>query len=151
MPFPQLSPLFLRGAPGGSGILALVGLLALAIDTQFLAPTQAQVARRFLREVVQGQYAPAYARLAPEVRATLRPTAFAAAAQLLQQLGQQRGQEIELYKLGTRLSGRGKPGQWFYSFSFAKDSLLKPPPVLLEVTFRDTTTRQVLGFRIRNR
>ncbi len=114
-------------------------------------PTQAQVARRFLREVVQGAYPAAYQRLAPEVQAKVPPKAFAAAAEPLRQLAQQRGQGMELYKLGTRLSSRGGRGQWFYSFSFANDSLRKPPPVLLEVTFRDTTARQVLGFGIRKR
>ena len=113
-------------------------------------PTQAQVARRFLREIGQGNYAAAYPRLAPEVRATLRPAAFAVAAQPLRQLAQQRGPELELYKLGTRLGGGGR-GQWFYRFSFARDSLRRPPPVLLEVTFRDTAARQVLGFGIRAR
>lgn len=114
-----------------------------------LPPTQAQVAQRFLGEILRADYPAAYRRLAPEVRATLRPVAFAAAAQPLQQLGQQRGPVVVLYKLGTRLSGRGGRGQWFYSFSFARDSARRPPPVLLEVAFRDTTARQVLGFRSR--
>jgi hypothetical protein len=130
-------------------------LLLLGVGTGFraqpAAPTQAQVAYRFLREVLRDDYSTAYRRLAPEVQRALSSSAFATAAQPLQQLGQQRGPEIKLYKLGTRLGGRGKPGQWFYSFSFAKDSLLKPPPVLLEVTFRDTTARQVLGFGVRKR
>jgi hypothetical protein len=115
------------------------------------AATQAQVAYRFLSEVLRNDYPTAYGRLAPEVQRSLPSAAFTTAAQPLQQLGQQRGPEIKLYKLGTRLSDRGKPGQWFYSFSFAKDSSLKPPPVLLEVTFRDTTARQVLGFGVRTR
>ncbi|RZK62850.1 MAG: hypothetical protein EOO59_01450 [Hymenobacter sp.] len=102
-----------------------------------------------MREIVRADYSAAYRRLAPEVRATLPQKAFVTAAQPLQQLGQQRGQAIELYKLGTRLGGRGGRGQWFYSFSFASDSLHKPPTVLLEVTFRDTAARQVLGFRTR--
>lgn len=116
-----------------------------------LPPTQAQVAQRFLGEILRADYPAAYRRLAPEVRATLRPVAFAAAAQPFQQLGQQRGPAVTLYKLGTRLSSRGGRGQWFYSFSFASDSARRPPPVLLEVTFRDTTARQVLGFRTRSR
>ena len=116
-----------------------------------LPPTQAQIAQRFWGEILRADYPAAYRRLAPEVRATLRPVAFAAAAQSLRQLGQQRGAAVELYKLGTRLSGRGGRGQWFYSFSFSSDSARRPPPVLLEVTFRDTTTRQVLGFRASNR
>ena len=114
-------------------------------------PTQAQVARRFLGEVLRADYPAAYQRLAPEVRATLRPAAFAAAAQPLRHLGQQRGQAVELYKLGTWLSEGGSREPWFYRFSFAKDSARRPPPVLLEVTFADTTARQVLGFGVRNR
>ncbi|MGI4863981.1 MAG: hypothetical protein ACRYFZ_08655 [Janthinobacterium lividum] len=102
-------------------------------------------------EVLQADYPTAYQRLTPEVRATLRPAAFAAAAQPLRQLGRQRGQALELYTLGTHLSERGGHEPWFYRFSFVKDSLQKPPSVLLEVTFRDTTTRQVLGFRVRGR
>lgn len=114
-------------------------------------PTQAQVARRFLSEVLRADYPAAYQRLAPEVRATLRPIAFAAAAQPLRHLGQQRGQAVELYKLGTWLrEGRGHE-PWFYRFSFASDSARRPPPLLLEVTFSDTTARQVLGFGVRNR
>ncbi len=115
------------------------------------APTQAQVARRFLGEILRADYPAAYHRLVPEMRATLQLAAFAQTAQQLQQLGQQRGRAVELYTLGTHLSERGGHEPWFYRFSFANDSLQKPPPVLLEVTFRDTTTRQVLGFRVRAR
>jgi hypothetical protein len=133
----------------GIGIL-LLGLAA-AFGFQPATPTQAQVARRFLGEVLREDYPAAYRRLAPEVQTTLRLPAFVAAATPLQHLRQQRGMAIELYKLATRLGGRGERGQWFYSFSFASDSARRPPPVLLEVTFRDTTARQVLGFRVRNR
>jgi hypothetical protein len=136
-----------------SSMWSRLGLLAsIVASTQpVLPPTQAQVAQRFLGEILRADYPAAYHRLAPEVRAKLRPVAFAAAAQPLQQLGQQRGAAVRLYKLGTRLSGRGGPGRWFYSFSFASDSARRPPPVLLEVTFRDTTSRQVLGFGLRRR
>lgn len=113
-------------------------------------PTQAQVARRFLVEVLRADYPAAYQRLAPEVRDTLRPAAFATAAQPLRHLGQQRGQEVKLYKLGTWLSEGGGHEPWFYRFSFTSDSARRPPPVLLEVTFSDTTTRQVLGFGVRS-
>ena len=113
------------------------------------APTQAQVAYRFLTEVLRADYPAAYRRLAPEVRATLPQLAFTATAQPLEQLRKQRGRAIELYTFGTHLSERGGGEPWFYRFSFAQDSVQKPPPVLLEVTFRDTTTRQVLGFRVR--
>jgi hypothetical protein len=114
-------------------------------------PTQAQVAYRFFTEVLRADYPAAYRRMAPEVRATLPQAAFTTAARPLRQLGKQRGRAIELYTFGTHLSERGGSEPWFYRFSFDKDSLQKPPPVLLEVTFRDTTTRQVLGFRVRNR
>lgn len=109
------------------------------------------MARRFLTEVLREDYPAAYQRLAPEARAKLGPAAFAAAAQPLRHLGQQRGQAVELYKLGTWLNEDGRPAPWFYRFSFANDSTRRPPPVLLEVTFGDTTARQVVGFGVRNR
>lgn len=115
------------------------------------APTQAQVARRFLLEILRADYAAAYHRLAPEVRAAVRPAAFSAAAAPLWQQGQARGPAIELYQLGTRLGSGRQPGQWFCRFTFASDSARRPPPVLLEVTFRDTTARAVLGFGLRRR
>jgi hypothetical protein len=142
----RLSFLFLWTSLGA----ALLGA-ATSVGFQSAAPTQAQVARRFLTEVLHDDYSAAYRRLAPEVRTKLRPAAFAAATQPLQHLGRQRGQTVELYKLGTWLAEGGEHGQWFYRFSFASDSARRPPPVLLEVTFRDTTARQVLGFGIRSR
>ncbi|RZK19040.1 MAG: hypothetical protein EOO56_14975, partial [Hymenobacter sp.] len=64
-------------------------------------PTQAQVAYRFLTEVLRADYPAAYPRLAPEVRAALPLPAFRAAARSLQQQGQRRGQTIALYTFGT--------------------------------------------------
>jgi len=138
--------------PAGLGGIGL-GLAALAVGARAPtpAPTQPQVARRFLLEVLRADYPAAYQRLAPDVRTKLPLAAFAQAARPLTQLGARRGQAIELYKLGTWLSAPGTHEPWFYCFSFAPDSLQKPPKVLLEVTFRDTTTRQVLGFRVRGR
>ena len=141
---------------GGRGQLAAralalgVGLTA-GLGAYPPPPTQAQVARRFLREILRADYSAAYHRLAPEVQVVLRPAAFATAAQPLWHQGQARGQALELYKLSTQLGGRSGRGQWHYSFSFAHDSAHRPPPVLLEVTFRDTTTRAVLGFGLRRR
>jgi hypothetical protein len=132
-------------------LAAVVGLAAGSGLQSPPAPTQAQVAYRFLTEVLRADYPAAYQRLAPEVHATLPRAAFATAARPLRQLGRQHGRAIELYTFGTHLSESGGSEPWFYRFSFAKDSIQKPPPVLLEVTFRDTTTRQVLGFRVRNR
>ncbi|MFD1873463.1 hypothetical protein [Hymenobacter bucti] len=131
----------------GAALLSLVSAFSFQPAPR---ATQAQVARRFLSEVLRADYPAAYRRLASEVRDTLRPAAFAAATQPLWHLGQQRGPAVELYKLGTWLSEGGGPEPWFYRFSFANDSARRPPPVLLEVTFRDTTARQVLGFGVRN-
>jgi hypothetical protein len=131
------------------GALALLMGVATGSRAQPTPPTQAQVAYQFLTELLQADYPAAYRRVAPEVQTALRPAAFAKAAAPLWAQGQQRGSQVTLYKLGTRLSSRGGHGQWFYSFSFANDSLRKPPPVLLEVIFRDTTARQVLSFGLR--
>lgn len=113
-------------------------------------PTQAQVARQFLGEILARNYPAAYRRLAPEVRTAVPLLAFSRAAQPVWQQGQARGAAIELYQLGARL-GNGQPSQWFCRFTFAQDSARRPPPVLLEVTFRDTTARAVLGFGLRQR
>ena len=115
------------------------------------APTQAQVARRFLLEILRADYPAAYRRLAPEVRQALPPAAFAAAAQPLARQGQVRGPAIELYQIGAWLGTPPQPNRWFCRFSFASDSARRPPPVLLEVTFRDTAARAVLGFRLQQR
>jgi hypothetical protein len=112
--------------------------------------TQAQVARQFLVEILARNYPAAYRRLAPEVRTAVPLPAFSRAAQPVWQQGQVRGPAIELYQLGARL-GDGRPSQWFCRFTFAQDSARRPPPVLLEVTFRDTTARTVLGFGLRQR
>jgi hypothetical protein len=141
----------LNSRSGWPLLAVLTGLVAGLGWQASPAPTQAQVAYRFLTEVQRADYPAAYRRMAPEVRATLPQAAFTTAARPLQKLGKQRGRAIELYTFGTHLSERGGSEPWFYRFSFDKDSLQKPPPVLLEVTFRDTTTRQVLGFRVRNR
>ena len=114
-------------------------------------PTQPQVARQFLVEILAGSYPAAYRRLAPEVRAAVPLPTFTNAARPLWQQGQARGPAIELYQLGARLGNGRRPGQWFCRFAFAQDSAHRPPPVLLEVTFRDTTARAVLGFDLRRR
>ncbi|TDN37399.1 hypothetical protein E4631_00500 [Hymenobacter sp. UV11] len=134
----------------GFALVLLAGLLVGARPYP-PAPTQAQVARRFLGEVLRADYPTAYRRLAPEVRAGVPLAAFGAAARPLWQQGQARGPAIELYQVGVRL-GTGRTGsRWFCRFTFASDSAHRPPPVLLEVTFRDTTARAVLGFGLRRR
>jgi hypothetical protein len=136
----------------GAALLALAGLAARA-GGHYSPPTQAQVARRFLVEVLAADYPAAYRRLAPEVRAAVPVATFGAAARPLWQQGQARGTAIELYQIGTRLGTGRRASQWFCRFSFASDSAQprRPPPVLLEVTFRDTTARAVLGFGLRRR
>ena len=107
---------------------------------------QGQVAGRFLRAVLRADYAAAYARLAPEVRRSVSLSQFIAAARPLWQRAH-RHPDLELYKLGVRLNGN--TSRLFYSFALAADSSLKTPSVLLEVTFRDTAARGVLGFGLR--
>ncbi|QKG57589.1 hypothetical protein GKZ68_13720 [Hymenobacter sp. BRD128] len=126
-------------------------VLGLLLGAQPAAPTQPQVARRFLLEILRADYPAAYRRLAPEVRAAVPLPTFEAAARPLWQQGQARGPAIELYQIGTRLGGARRPNQWFCRFAFAGDSARRPPPVLLEVLFRDTTARAVLGFGLRRR
>jgi hypothetical protein len=129
--------------------LLAIGLFGLTPLTTWATPppvrtTQAQAAWQFLSAVLRADYAAAYARLAPEVRTAVSLIQFEQAARPMQVCGQQKGSEIELYKLGVRLGDRGS--RLFYTFSFAADSLRKPPTVLLETTFRDTASREILSF-----
>ncbi|MFC6222904.1 hypothetical protein ACFP2F_06590 [Hymenobacter artigasi] len=113
-------------------------------------PSQGQAAGQFLRAVLRANYSGAYGRLAPEVRQGISLPRFVVAARPLWKSGQRpgRGTAIELYKLGMRLGDKGS-SRLFYSFSFAADSSLRMPSELLEVTFRDTASRVVLGFSLR--
>ena len=113
-------------------------------------PGQAYRAGQFLRAVLRADYQTAYKWLAPEVRRAVSLERFEVAARPLWKSGQQRGQRIELYRLGMRL-GEGGPARLFYAYSFAADSGFKSPPVLLEVTFRDTASRAVLEFGLRRK
>ena len=141
----------------GALILSLMSGLVLALfpvglragaAVQAPRPSQAQAASRFLRAVLRADYAAAYSQVAPEVRRAVGSKQFAVAARPLRKIGQQRGSAIELYKLGMRLGENGAT-RLFYTFSFARDSSQKPPPILLEVTFRDTASRAILGFSLR--
>ena len=124
------------------GLLILVPLLAQPAQ---VPPTQVQVARRFLLAVVRGEWDAAYMWLAPEVQQTLTSTQFKVAAQPIQEQARQYGTSIDLYKLGYRLRGIATP-EPFVAFSFKSDTLRKPPHFQLDVTFRDSTARQVQGF-----
>lgn len=111
-------------------------------------PSQGQVAGWFLRAVLRADYAEAYQRLAPEMQRAVNLERFTASARPLRQRAGPR-REISLYKLGVRL-GAGQASRLFYSFAFVADSSLKTPSVLMEVTFRDTASRLVLGFGLRS-
>ena len=131
-----------------TGCFSAFGVFAQALGS--VRRSQGQVAGQFLRAVLRADYPAAYGRLAPEVRRAVSLGRFAAAARPLWKSGQRRGPGIELYKLGVRL-GDGGASRLFYSFSFAADSSLKVPSLLLEVTFRDTAARSVLGFGLQAR
>lgn len=126
------------------------GLRKAQQDAAGPAMSQGQAAGQFLRAVLRANYSSAYSRLAPEVRQGISLARFITAARPLWKSGQRpgRGTAIELYKLGVRLGDRGS-SRLFYSFSFAADSSLRIPPELLDVTFRDTASRAVLGFSLR--
>ena len=128
------------------------GLAGMPRPRQAVAParplSQGQAAWQFLRAVLRADYTTAYGRLAPEVRRSVSLAQFAVAARPLWKSGGRHSREIELYKLGMRLGDNGA-SRLFYSFSFAADSSLKTPSMLLEVTFRDTASRAVLGFGVR--
>ncbi|MBD2714459.1 hypothetical protein KBK19_05390 [Microvirga sp. STR05] len=108
-------------------------------------PSQVQVARQFLLAVLAGNYPAAYAFLAPEVSAAVPLARFQAAAEPLHQQGRQHQPTIDLYKLGYRISDNNTTRP-FVAFKFRSDTLLPRPQVQLDVTFRDSTARQILGF-----
>ena len=110
--------------------------------------SQGQAAGQFLRAVLRADYTTAYGRLAPEVRRSVSLMRFETVARPLWKSGVHCTPDIQLYKLGVRLGENGA-SRFFYSFSFAADSSLKIPSVLLEVTFRDTASRAILGFGVR--
>lgn len=136
---------------GVAFIGALSGVILAAAQQPQQGPLklrQGQAAWQFLRAVLRADYAAAYGRLAPEVRQLVSFGRFTAAARPLWKSGQQhQQQEIELCKLGVRINENGAT-HLFYTFTFAADSSLKPPRVQLEVTFRDTASRAVLGFAL---
>lgn len=117
--------------------------------------SQVQVSRHFLRALLKSDYANAYAQLAPEVRQAVSAARFRELARPLAGRGKRRGPNIELYKMGMRLdeSGPGQGGQLFVAWAWAADaaSARRLPPEWLEVTFRDSAARQVLGFGLRHR
>lgn len=125
---------------------ALLLLLLLWVAAPAVArPSQVQVARQFLLAVLRSDYKAAFQLLAPETQATLTARQFRAAAQPLLAQGKQRGQPIDLYKLGYRI-GENSDVRSFYSFMFKSDTLARQPQVQLDVTFRDSTAKRILSF-----
>ncbi|MBC6697009.1 hypothetical protein [Hymenobacter sp. BT190] len=107
--------------------------------------SQIQVARQFLLAVLEGNYPAAYTLLAPEVSQHIPLARFQATAAPLYQQGQRYQPTIDLYKLGFRISADNTT-RTFVAFLFRSDTLAARPHLQLDVTFRDTTARQVLSF-----
>jgi hypothetical protein len=129
-------------------LLLLLTLLSTPLSAStppMLPPTQIQVARQFLLAVLRGEFQAAQGMLAPEVGVALTRDRFRTAALPLYQRGQQVGPAIDLYKLGFRLRD-GQVPQAFVAFMFKADTLAARPEVQLDVTFRDSTARQILSF-----
>ncbi|UYZ62915.1 hypothetical protein [Hymenobacter weizhouensis] len=131
------------------GKVVLLGLLLSApLPAAPLAPpSQIQVARQFLLAVLRGDWPVAYATLAPEVRARMSARQFREAARPLEAGQQTYGPAIDLYKFGYRLR-EGEQPEPFVAFTFKADTLQKQPHLQLDITFRDSTARQVQGFRV---
>lgn len=129
----------------GFGLLGLFLLTPLLAQPAQAPATQVQVARQFLLAVVRGEWAVAYGHLAPEVREAVSAQQFQKAAEPLYKQGKHYGPTISLYKLGYRLRDTQAP-QPFVAFSYKADTLQAHPHFQLDVTFRDSTARQVLGF-----
>jgi len=131
------------------GLLLVLSLVLLAqpsfTGAKAARPSQIQIARQFLIAVLQRQYKQAYQLLAPEVSRAVTLQQFETVAQPLVEQSQRRGQAIDLYKLGMRISD-GPVTRYFYTFSFKSDTLQAKPAVLLDVNFRDSTATRVLGF-----
>jgi len=133
----------------GAALLALMAVgMVLGQKAPKRVPSQVQVARQFLLALLRADYRKAYEKLSPDARRSMSSAQFRVAAKPLYAQGKRRGADIELYKLGFRLLENDRT-EGFVAFSFAADSLLKHPSEWLEVTFRDTASRQVLGFGLR--
>ncbi|WP_375435587.1 hypothetical protein [uncultured Hymenobacter sp.] len=128
-------------------VMGLLLLISKPIGAEPSAPrlTQIQAARQFLLTLLRGEFQAAHRMLAPEVGSALTPARFRAVAQPLYEQGRRFGPAIDLYKLGFRLRD-GQAPQSFVAFMFKADTLTARPKVQLDVTFRDSTTRQILSF-----
>ncbi len=146
-----------RGQPGWWGrsgakwMLSLLLVLLIALPSPAAKPStgvsQVQVARRFLLAIIHHKWKEAYRYLTPMARQQQSEKQFRQAAQLLAEPARQYGPVIDLYKLGYRLRGAAVP-EPFVTFSYRADTLQPRPHVQLDVTFRDSTARQIQSFRL---
>ncbi|UOQ72478.1 hypothetical protein [Hymenobacter cellulosilyticus] len=132
-------------AAAGRPWLLLLTVVLLATAPLVARPSQVQVARQFLLAVLRGEYPTAYALLAPETRAAMSAKQFKEAVQPLRAQAKRRGQPIDLYKLGYRISEANEVSN-FYSFMFKSDTLAGKPEVQLDVTFQDSTAARIRSF-----
>jgi hypothetical protein len=128
-------------------LLLLSVPLGVGVASPASQPSQIQAARQFLLAVLRGEFDVAHRMLAPEVGSALTPARFRAVALPLYEQGRHYGPSIDLYKLGFRLRD-GQHPQSFVAFMFKADTLAARPTVQLDVTFRDSTARQVLSFGV---
>lgn len=135
------------GSSCGAGLLATMLYVAPPVQMAQVRNSQVQVARQFLLAVGAGDWVTAYGWLAPEVREQLSARQFRKAALPLYQQARQYGPAISLYKLGYRLR-ETQATQPFVAFSFKADTLQASPHFQLDVSFRDSTARTVLGFAL---
>lgn len=131
-------------------VSVLLLMVLLSLPAPAAPPSQIQVARRFLLALLEGNWAGAYQWLSPEARQQLPEPAFRRAAQPIIEQARHFGPAIDLYKLGYRLRDDDSV-QPFIAFSFKADTLDPQPRVQLDVTFRDSTARQVQGFTLLQR
>lgn len=127
------------------GLMAVLLAQPWRVVAQTAPVSQVQVARQFLLAITHGEFKAAYGFLAPEIRQAVTPTRFQTAALPLYQQAQLHGSTIDLYKIGYRL-GQNQTARPFVAYTFRADTLRGKPQVQLDVTFRDSTARQVLSF-----
>ncbi len=138
------------GRSGGSWVLSLLLVLLVALPSPAARPpgvSQVQVARRFLLAVIQHKWKEAYRYLTPVARQQQSEKQFRKAVQLLADPACTYGPVLDLYKLGYRLREAAAP-EPFVVFTYRADTLQPRPHVQLDVTFRDSTARQIQSFRL---
>ncbi|SDX77347.1 hypothetical protein [Hymenobacter psychrophilus] len=137
----------------GAGVLRIMmvatGLLLLpgSGPAQQRPLSQVQVARRFWLAAVGQHWQQAYRWLTPTARAQLSERQFRQTLQPLREPVRQFGPIIDLYKLGYRLRDVAAP-EPFVAYTFRADTLAARPHFQLDISFQDSTARQVKSFRL---